>query len=141
MNNKKHLIKKCKLCGFTSENMKLFKRTHNTLKDGSISISYKNHCNKCASKELLNNPSDTIKEKIKYIRKQKEEPCTDCNISYPYYVMDFDHCRGQKLFGLSNYSGKTLEDIKLEIEKCDLVCSNCHRIRTHNRRENKININ
>lgn len=24
-------------------------------------------------------------------RQLKEVPCGDCNIKYPYYVMDFDH--------------------------------------------------
>lgn len=140
MNNKKQLIKTCKNCGFTSDNMKFFTGCHNKLKDGSISISYKNHCVKCSRIRLLKNPSDTVKGKVSYIREQKNKPCIDCNVKYPFYVMDFDHCRGEKLFGLSNYSGKSLEDIKLEIEKCDLVCSNCHRIRTHNRRENILNI-
>jgi predicted HNH restriction endonuclease len=32
-------------------------------------------------------------------------------------------------------SGKTIEQVLRELEKCELVCSNCHRIRTHRRRE------
>lgn len=28
----------------------------------------------------------------------------------------------------------SLESIKTEIEKCEVVCSNCHRKRTHERR-------
>lgn len=65
----------------------------------------------------------------------KLEPCMDCEIIYPPYVMDFDHVRGEKLRNVSNYGGFS-SPVKLleEIEKCDLVCSNCHRIRTHDRR-------
>jgi hypothetical protein len=65
------------------------------------------------------------------------KPCMDCGVIYPPYVLDFDHL-GDKLFNLSSQTHYTsLERIQKEIAKCDLVCSNCHRIRTHNRR-NKI---
>lgn len=60
----------------------------------------------------------------------------DCGISYPSYVMDFDHRDpSEKEFGLAT-SGATyaLSRIKLEIEKCDIVCANCHRERTHKQR-------
>ena len=66
------------------------------------------------------------------IRKMKEStPCADCHVQYPYYVMDFDH-RKNKCFNVSQAMRntgwlKTLE----EIAKCDIVCANCHRIRTH----------
>lgn len=49
--------------------------------------------------------------------------------------MDFDHVRGEKSFGINvglklNYP---VEDMMKELEKCDVVCANCHRERTHNR--------
>ena len=58
----------------------------------------------------------------------------DCGIKYPPYVMDFDHL-GDKEFVISK--GVSMHSpIKLlkEIAKCDVVCSNCHRLRTYNRR-------
>ena len=68
-----------------------------------------------------------------YIRELKEKtPCLDCGISYPYYVMDFDHVRGQKHANvmelIPTLSKKKIDE---EIAKCEIVCSNCHRIRTH----------
>lgn len=61
------------------------------------------------------------------------KPCTDCGVSYPYYVMDFDHCRGKKVLNLASAQRVCLSKKKIlaEIAKCDLVCSNCHRERTH----------
>lgn len=68
-----------------------------------------------------------------YIKKLKEKtPCADCGKYYPSFVMDFDHKENKEfLISRAVSSGThTLEKIKKEIEKCDIVCSNCHRIRT-----------
>lgn len=69
----------------------------------------------------------------------KSKPCTDCMIEWPTYVMDFDHVpeRGEKLFNISEgiRLGKTIALIEIELAKCDLVCCNCHRIRTFGRRQ------
>ena len=70
-----------------------------------------------------------------YIRSLKAGPCTDCLERYPYYVMDFDHV-GEKSYEpnrLSQYGSMAL--VKRELAKCELVCSNCHRIRSHRRAE------
>ena len=69
------------------------------------------------------------------IRQAKSRPCADCGVQYPYYVMDFDHRVGEaKTFELNSVARKTVREIMREIEKCDVVCSNCHRERTHRRR-------
>ena len=61
----------------------------------------------------------------------KNRPCVDCGIQYPSCVMDFDHVRGEKLFNLSHNYTTTIEAMLFEASKCDIVCANCHRIRTH----------
>jgi hypothetical protein len=52
--------------------------------------------------------------------------------------MDFDHRPGEtKCFNLAIAAGQTrLSWAKMlaEIAKCDVVCANCHRKRTHRRR-------
>ena len=65
------------------------------------------------------------------IREAKSVPCMDCGVSYPYYAMDFDH-RGEKE-GLVSVMINTLSPnrIRAEMAKCDVVCANCHRIRTY----------
>jgi 5-methylcytosine-specific restriction endonuclease McrA len=69
------------------------------------------------------------------IREAKLSPCTDCGDVFHYAAMDFDHVRGTKLFGIAQSSTRNLDEIRKEMEKCDLVCANCHRVRTYNRKK------
>jgi hypothetical protein len=50
-------------------------------------------------------------------------------------VLDFDHL-GEKSYNVSDAIARVLSwaRIELEIAKCEVVCANCHRIRTHERR-------
>ena len=65
----------------------------------------------------------------------KAGPCMDCGVSYPSCVMDFDHRPGttKTRGGVSQMSKAPWERVLDEVAKCDLVCSNCHRIRTRDR--------
>ena len=65
----------------------------------------------------------------------KAVPCVDCGGTFPPECMDFDHVRGEKLFGLAQGSGKAIESVLAEIAKCDVICANCHRTRTRQRRQ------
>lgn len=75
------------------------------------------------------------KEQIKEIvRKYKEVPCTDCGIQYPFYVMQFDHVRGVKEGNISAFvSNRQLKKALEEIQKCEVVCANCHAARSYER--------
>lgn len=75
--------------------------------------------------------SKSYYEKRAVINALKDTPCTDCGIKYPAYVMDFDHeDRKQKIGSISHMLSHSLDIIMKEISKCDIVCANCHRIRT-----------
>lgn len=64
----------------------------------------------------------------------KSKPCVDCGKSYPPYVMDFDHVRGQKIRDVAWFVGSgSVQALLDEIAKCDVVCANCHRERTWKR--------
>ncbi len=71
------------------------------------------------------------KEVVGYLR---QHPCTDCG-EKDIIVLDFDHVRGTKRQGISVMIrvGYKWEDILLEIDKCEVVCANCHRKRTAKR--------
>jgi hypothetical protein len=49
--------------------------------------------------------------------------------------MDFDHVRGEKLFVIGEHVRRAHNDLLMEIAKCELVCANCHRVRTEQRRK------
>ena len=121
------IIMKCKSCGLEGDN-ELFVPTYR--KEGE----YRSKCLSCHRRE-----SNIYRQKHRDKRKEiiltaKNKPCADCGVKYPYYVMDFDHVEGKKEFNISDgFYNASLEDIKNEITKCDVVCSNCHRERTHNR--------
>ena len=73
------------------------------------------------------------KEIKEFVNSFKDNPCMDCKKKYPTYVMDFDH-KGNKDFNLARAGDRRIsnERILKEIKKCELVCANCHRIRTYN---------
>lgn len=56
--------------------------------------------------------------------------CADCGYSAHHAALEFDHL-GDKLLNVCN--SKSIEQAKLEIAKCEVVCANCHRIRTYER--------
>ena len=76
----------------------------------------------------------TIRERNRrfFIELLQRSACMDCG-EKDIVVLDFDH-RDQKAkrFNLSTAAngGIAMARIKLEIKKCDIVCSNCHRRRT-----------
>jgi hypothetical protein len=62
-------------------------------------------------------------------------PCVDCG-NTNILTLTFDHVRGQKSGNVSEMvsRGRSIETVKQEIEKCDVVCFNCHMRRERRRR-------
>lgn len=73
-------------------------------------------------------------ERQEFLNSVKQVPCADCGNLFPPCAMDFDHVDGEKFSGVAEMKSYSMERIKEEIAKCDIVCSNCHRIRTFQRR-------
>ncbi len=75
-------------------------------------------------------------ERKKLVNQFKRFPCMDCGFMFPPVCMDFDHRPGEtKVAGVSKLCIKAsaFDSILDEIDKCDLICSCCHRIRTYKR--------
>ena len=71
-------------------------------------------------------------QKRDFLDNLKKIPCADCRKVFPPYVMDFDHRdKDCKQFNIAQMHRQGWEKIKIEVEKCDVVCANCHRARTY----------
>lgn len=64
----------------------------------------------------------------------KSAPCTDCGGRFPTEAMDWDHVRGQKVMGIGYMNMAPRDRLCEELQKCELVCANCHRVRTRRRK-------
>jgi hypothetical protein len=81
------------------------------------------------SKHDKNDVNNAAKRRL--VAMLKQVPCKDCGQRFLPCAMDFDHHSGDKKFSVSQgISNHTIEELIDEINKCDVVCSNCHRIRT-----------
>lgn len=109
------------------------------------------YCKKCQSvkykqyyatepKELirLKTSNMAVKARIRsFIQELKTAPCKDCGGTFHHHSMDFDHLPGSiKKFSIAIASAGafSMDRVRDEMVKCDLVCANCHRVRTYNRR-------
>lgn len=73
-------------------------------------------------------------EKRDFIKKYKEfHGCMDCGGKFPYFVLDFDHREpDKKTYALNRiHLVGSWDKMIEEINKCDVVCANCHRVRSH----------
>jgi hypothetical protein len=63
-------------------------------------------------------------------------PCADCRRCFLSHMMDFDHRDpSTKSFALSGkVQLKSEETLLREVAKCDVICANCHRVRTQRQR-------
>lgn len=76
-----------------------------------------------------------IEARRNFVNRIKEgKPCADCRNTFPPVCMDFDHLREKHKSIADMICQRCSEEVILrEIEKCDLVCACCHRIRTERR--------
>lgn len=107
-------------------------------------------CKECRRKyfreQYRNSPErqEKVKQHVKRSRREvitenvgkmlsylEAHPCVDCGESNPV-VLEFDHVRGEKKWAVSRivHVPHKWETIKEEIDKCDVRCANCHRLRT-----------
>lgn len=77
-----------------------------------------------------------IQEVRKFVNEQKAAVgCIDCGFK-DSRALDFDHIDpSTKSFNLC--TARTIEGAIKEMAKCEVRCANCHRIKTHERRQQK----
>jgi hypothetical protein len=96
--------------------------------------SYAKHAEKNRASKRRRKAAARIRLK-EVVSKARGVPCADCGHSYPPVCMDFDHVRGKKLYDVATIVANTLsmKTLLAEIAKCEVVCANCHRLRTQGR--------
>ena len=62
-----------------------------------------------------------------------ESGCVDCGYNEHPAALEFDHV-GPKRFGIGDSIHRSMSDTLDEIDNCEVVCANCHRVRTEERR-------
>jgi hypothetical protein len=111
----------------------------NFSKDKSKKDGLKSYCKKCASGFYHRWHSDNDFQDIKYFKYYtilEKSKCVDCeenNIA----CLQFDHVRDNKIMSVSQMVSKNYNwsSIRKEINKCDIVCANCHAKRTARRQK------
>ena len=64
----------------------------------------------------------------KFIRDYKiSKGCEKCGYNKTYYALEFHHTNKNKEYVISRMRTHSIETILKEIEKCLVVCANCHR--------------
>ncbi|MGA8330445.1 MAG: hypothetical protein WB777_14250 [Mycobacterium sp.] len=66
--------------------------------------------------------------------------CADCGYRAHAEALEYDHLPGcEKVANISKLvtACATWEAIEAEIAKCELVCANCHRVRTTTRQDSR----
>ena len=133
-------MKVCAICKQAKETISFNKHSKN--KDGLQTVC--RECNRARSRKYYSENKNkhllVVREKKKALRSEQKKtlkeykesiPCVDCKTFYPSYVMDFDHQRDKTVIVSAMIGNFSTRRIWEEIEKCELVCANCHRIRTH----------
>ena len=84
------------------------------------------------SKRINRNNRNRKQRLREMVSEYKARPCVDCGVQYPPYVMDLDHVRGDKDTNVAQMvsAGYAKKRIMEELLKCEVVCANCHRMRT-----------
>jgi hypothetical protein len=106
---------------------------------------YRKTCQACRNKDnkksrLASNHNKKLRDKKRIFKEHlvalRGGKCERCNISYPSYCYDFHHIsEDTKLYTIANLMAFSVSDsiktkVYEELEKCVMLCANCHRI-TH----------
>lgn len=120
-------MKKCSKCRKEKELSEFYKR--------GDSDKYRSHCKVCEKTKPKSEATKRWRARAKKtLIEEYGGKCMDCGFIGPSVCYDFDHRDpSEKSYALSQYKGG-IDGLRIEAEKCDLVCANCHRIRTHMQR-------
>jgi hypothetical protein len=97
---------------------------------------YMTICKECAK----NFSKDRIQNFKKHCLEYKGGKCSKCGYSKCSAALEFHHIDpSKKLFKLSDTRTRKWENVKEELDKCELLCSNCHKEAHHQELMSKKN--
>lgn len=135
--------KKCPFCGKqfrTDKNAKKYCSLECQQKNGNGNPKYNAH----RYQERKKNPEWIKKRYINERERHKKvklflrdyklrKGCVQCGYNDHHAALQFDHIKGVKSINVCY--AKSITHAEKEIEKCEVVCANCHQIRTFVRLE------
>lgn len=78
---------------------------------------------------------------VELLRDLRRVPCADCGLRFKPHQMDFDH-RNPSTKSFNVMTGRAMlmstSKVLAEVAKCDIVCVNCHRIRTRDAERSRV---
>lgn len=123
-----------KTCGRCKKDLPLSSFNKNKAKKCGLN-SYCRDCNKIAHKEHYKAKPEFYYNRNKKVRLSNAQwifeykcknKCKQCGEKHPACLQFHHRDENEKSFEISRAGTKKLETIIKEIEKCDLVCANCH---------------
>lgn len=89
----------------------------------------RDHYNSNKSYYQDRNKEYKLNNRLDFLSFMSDKSCVDCGVD-DLRVLEFDHLR-DKSFNISERIGfYPLSSLMDEISKCEIVCANCHKIRT-----------
>ena len=79
---------------------------------------------------------------VEWVRQYKlDSGCVDCGYNDHPAALEFDHLEGRngdQSRTIARLMGKSRKRLEQEIDLCEVVCANCHRITTFNRHQKML---
>ena len=132
-------MRKCLICK-SEKKLSEFNKKSNR-KDG-----LQTHCRECnrkiSRKYYHDNREKHLKEvairkrkviknnQLKLLEILKNNSCFICGFDN-HLALEFDHIKGNKFKEIGRIKEYSWKTIQKELDKCQILCANCHRIKTH----------
>jgi len=113
-------LKTCGRCG-VAKSVDQFYRKPRRKRGG-----WQRYCKPCHNAYSIERFRQRKRDAVAYLGGQ----CADCGLAYPDAVFEFHHRDPlAKEFSFTKLRGRAWKTITTELDKCDLLCANCHRTR------------
>jgi len=86
---------------------------------------YKNQSDEYKARQKANRKAREDRNK-QYVVELRSNPCTCCGETHPQEIMEFHHIDGSPEARVSHLYGSSMKRLVEEIDKCVLLCPNCH---------------